>query len=518
MNLYARFSAGFSARAQCAALQDHARTYRYADVERESARCAAFLAGLGAAPGDRAVVQIAPSSQALFVYLGALRAGLICVPVANACSDEELRNIIANAEPRVTVCRPNAPATAGAPAYSLESDGSGTLRDAVNALPSGTVFSTVERADDEVALILYTAGTTGTASTTGTTGTTGRAKGAMLTHGNLAANAAALRDLWRISEDDVVLPALPLHYYFGLCAAIHPILLAGAALSLQPSTGGDALVGSLRKTTVLIGEPDFYERLLQQPVLGHAACDGIRLCISGAAPLHGDTWTAFHERTGKAILECYGLPEAGIVTSAPVDGAINGAMNGELPNRPGTVGLPLPGVKLRVVGANLLHMPFDHEGEVLLKGPHVFKGYWRMPQETTDAFYPDGSFRTGDLGLLAEEGYITYSGHSSDQIQSGVFTIHPKEVELVLHDLAGVMESAIIGVPHAELGQIAIAVIVRDPATALTEADVMEAIKARLKPFMLPGRVFFVDALPRNAMGRVKKDLLREQHKTLNTA
>ena len=192
-------------------------------------------------------------------------------------------------------------------------------------------------------------------------------------------------------------------------------------------------------------------------------------------------------------------------------------MDSELPNRPGTVGLPLPGVKLRVVGANLLHMPFDHEGEVLLKGPTVFKGYWRMPQETADAFYPDGSFRTGDLGLLAEEGYITYSGHNGDQIESGVFTIHPKEVELVLHDLAGVMESAIIGVPHAELGQAAIAVIVRDPAIALTEADVMDAIKAQLKPFMLPRRVLFVEALPRNAMGRVRKDLLREQYVALNT-
>ena len=508
MNVHTLLFAELTTRAQSAALQDNSQTYRYADIERESARCAAFLTGLGAAPGDRVAVQMLPTPQAILVYLGALRAGLVCVPISSTASEVEIESIIECTEPRVIVLKPDAPVATHSAVYTLADDGSGTLRDTINALPSDSAFNPVERADDEVALILFTAGTTGT---------TGRPKGAMLTHGNLAANAAALRNVWRLSEDDVVLPALPLHYYFGLCAAIHPALLAGATLALQPPLDGDALVGSLRKTTLLIGEPAFYERLLQEPDLNHAACDSIRLCISGAAPLHRDTWTAFHERTGKAILECYGLPEAGMVTSGPVAGAINGAMDSELPNRPGTVGLPLPGVKLRVVGANLLHMPFDHEGEVLLKGPTVFKGYWRMPQETADAFYPDGSFRTGDLGLLAEEGYITYSGHNGDQIESGVFTIHPKEVELVLHDLAGVMESAIIGVPHAELGQAAIAVIVRDPAIALTEADVMDAIKAQLKPFMLPRRVLFVEALPRNAMGRVRKDLLREQYVALNT-
>ena len=311
MNVHTLLFAELTTRAQSAALQDNSQTYRYADIERESARCAAFLTGLGAAPGDRVAVQMLPTPQAILVYLGALRAGLVCVPISSTASEVEIESIIECTEPRVIVLKPDAPVATHSAVYTLADDGSGTLRDTITALPSDSAFNTVERADDEVALILFTAGTTGT---------TGRPKGAMLTHGNLAANAAALRNVWRLSEDDVVLPALPLHYYFGLCAAIHPALLAGATLALQPPLDGDALVGSLRKTTLLIGEPAFYERLLQEPDLNHAACDSIRLCISGAAPLHRDTWTAFHERTGKAILECYGLPEAGMAAFLPLGG------------------------------------------------------------------------------------------------------------------------------------------------------------------------------------------------------
>ena len=504
MNAYERFSRQCTSRPDAVFLEDGATRYTYADLERETARYANFYTALGIEPGERIAGQIEKSPQALFMYLGALRAGLAYLPLNTAYRQGELAYFLGDAEPRVVVCDPGSLAgfeqlsanMKGVHLYTLDEDGKGTLYDQVHVMVDtvekhGAQFSNVARADDDLAVIVYTSGTTG------------RSKGAMVTHGNLTSNAATLVEHWRLTDRDVLIHALPIFHVHGLFVALHPLLIAGAKIILHKKLDPKALIADLPRATLLMGVPTFYVRLLGEAGFTKELCRNMRLFISGSAPLLLETFTAFQERTGHTILERYGMSEAGMITSNPYEGERRG----------GTVGMPLPGVELRVAGPNLQPMPFDLPGDIQIRGPNVFKGYWRMPEKTKEEFTADGWFRTGDIGTWTYGGWISIVGRAKDLIITGGYNVYPKEIELLIDDLPGVVESAVIGVPHADFGEAVVAVIVPEKSTLLKESEVIGYVKSQLANYKVPKRVHFVDDLPRNTMGKVQKNVLREQYK-----
>jgi malonyl-CoA/methylmalonyl-CoA synthetase len=494
VNAYGFFRRGFAARLEQTFLEaDSGERYTYADLERETARVAAFLTGLGLARGDRVAAQIDKSPQGLFLYLGCIRAGFCFLPLNTAYQRGELGYFLQDAEPRVVVCRPQMLDTfaelgkpAGAPRlYALDENGKGTLADAVQEA-AGTVDDPA-LGENDLAVIIYTSGTTG------------RSKGAMVTHGNLASNGAVLRDYWRFTERDVLLHALPIFHVHGLFVAIHPILLAGARIVFQRRFDAAAVLAALPRATALMGVPTFYVRLLAEPGLTRAAVKHMRLFVSGSAPLLLDTFQAWQRRTGHTILERYGMSEAGMITSNPYDGERRG----------GTVGFPLPGISVRVAEDGKALGP-GAPGVVEIKGPNVFAGYWRMPEKTREEFTADGWFRTGDVGQWSADGYLSIVGRAKDLIISGGYNVYPKEIELVIDALPGVVESAVVGVPHPDFGESVTAVVVKQKGAALDEAAVVAHVKSQIAGFKVPKRVVFVDDLPRNAMGKVQKNLLRD--------
>ncbi len=353
-------------------------------------------------------------------------------------------------------------------------------------------FATVARASDDLAAILYTSGTTG------------RSKGAMLTHDNLASNAAVLVDLWRFTADDVLIHALPVFHTHGLFVATNVALLAGATMIFQPRFDADAVVAALPRATSLMGVPTFYTRLIDHPGLTHEATAHMRLFVSGSAPLLSETHRRWRETTGHAILERYGMTETNMITSNPYDSE----------RRPGTVGFPLPGVSLRIAdpGGGAPLAP-GAVGVIEVKGPNVFKGYWRMPEKTASEFRPDGFFITGDVGMIDADGYVHIVGRAKDLVISGGFNVYPKEIESEIDAIPGVAESAVIGVAHPDFGEGVTAVVVLASGAQISEADVLAALEGRLARYKAPKRVLFVDALPRNAMGKVQKAALRETYK-----
>lgn len=502
MNSYEFFSRSFAAQRQRIFLEDEGRRYTYDDLDRETARYAALLTGLGLQQGDRVAAQIDKSAEALFLYLGVLRAGLAYLPLNTDYQRGELAYFIGDAEPRVVVCRASAVASfaellkdAGdARLFTLDAAGGGTLAAAAAAVAPGSIaaFSTVPREGDDLALIIYTSGTTG------------RSKGAMVTHANLATNAVALRDTWRISTDDVLVHALPVFHVHGLFVALHPLLLAGATILLHRKFDPRAVLADFQRATLMMGVPTFYVRLLAEPGLTREACNRMRLFVSGSAPLLPDTFDDFRERTGHTILERYGMSEAGIITSNPYDSE----------RRRGTVGVALPGVSVRVAGADG-PAPAGEPGGIEIKGPNVFRGYWRMPEKTREEFTADGWFRSGDVGQWDADGYLAIVGRAKDLIISGGYNVYPKEVELILDQIPGVKESAVIGIPHPDFGEAVTAVVVidraADPASSLSEADVIARVKSELAGYKVPKRVHFLADLPRNAMGKVQKAELRKQ-------
>lgn len=466
--------------------------WTYADLFALTGRYANALAASGVAPGDRVAVQVEKSPEAYGLYLAVLRLGAIYVPLNPAHTPAEVEYFLRDAAPAAFVCDPRGVQTmrplaeaCGVPALlTLDAAGGGTLADRAAAQPGA--FATAISAPDDVAAILYTSGTTG------------RQKGALLSHGNLSSNAEALTRAWGFTPRDRLLHALPLFHAHGLFIAAHCALFSGSAMIFLPRFAADRVLALLPRATVLMGVPTFYTRLLDLPGLGPEACRGVRLFTSGSAPLLAETSRAFTARTGHAILERYGMTEAVVITSNPLEGE----------RRPGSVGRPLEGVALRIVDAEDRPVPAGAVGLVQIRGPAVTRGYWRQPEKTAEAFTSDGWFRTGDLGTLSDDGYLTLVGRNSDLVISGGFNVYPKEVELVLDALPGVAESAVIGVPHRDLGEAVAAVVVRrDPAL---DADaILEALRGRLAPYKLPRRVHFVDALPRNAMGKVLKTVLR---------
>lgn len=465
---------------------------------RQAGCCAAALVEAGVQPGDRVAAQVEKSIEALTLYLGTVLAGGVFLPLNPAYTTSEVAYFLGDAEPTIFVCDPDRAAAllpvaenAGvAGVLTLGADGQGTLARAVLAEPPG--FRPVPRGPEDLAAILYTSGTTG------------RSKGAMLSHANLASNSETLRDLWRFTRDDVLIHALPIFHTHGLFVATNVMLFAGGSVIFMPRFDADAVIAALPHATAMMGVPTFYTRLLAHPGLTREAVAGMRLFISGSAPLLPETHRAWTERTGHAILERYGMTETNMTTSNPYDGE----------RRPGTVGFPLPGVELRICepGTDRV-LPQGEVGMIEVRGPNVFKGYWRMPAKTAEELRPDGWFITGDLGEIDARGYVSIVGRGKDLIISGGFNVYPREVEEAIDALPGVTESAVIGLPHPDFGEGVAAVVVPAPGAKITPAEVRAALEGRLAKFKQPKHVWIVDALPRNAMGKVQKNVLRDTYR-----
>ncbi len=474
-------------------------TITYGDLLALSARYANALVALGVKPGDRVAVQVEKSPEMLLLYLGCLRAGAVFLPLNTAYTVAELAYFLGDAEPSLVVCdparveaiRPVASAAGVAAVETLDANGAGTLADTANA--AAPEFATLARDGSDLAAILYTSGTTG------------RSKGAMLTHDNLASNAETLVDAWRFTRDDVLLHALPIYHTHGLFVATNVILLAEASMIFLPKFDAGEIMALMPRATTLMGVPTFYVRLVQHPGLTRAATVHMRLFVSGSAPLLAETHKLFSDLTGHAILERYGMTETNMNTSNPYGGD----------RIAGTVGFPLPGVSLRVADPETgAHLAQGEIGVIEVKGPNVFAGYWRNPEKTRAEFRDDGYFITGDLGRIDERGYVHIVGRAKDLVISGGFNIYPKEVEAEIDAIPGVVESAVIGLPHADFGEAVTAVVVRQPGSDLGEADILAALSEKLARFKQPKRIIFVADLPRNAMGKVQKNVLREEYKS----
>src|SRR5881227_2463317 len=471
----------------------------YGDLIALSGQVANVLVSRGVKVGDRVAAQTEKSVPGLVLYLATVRAGAVYLPLNTAYTLNELEYFIADAEPSLVVCDPSKAEGIGAIAskvgakdVTLGADGNGSLTDRADKVSSE--FETVPRANDDLAAILYTSGTTG------------RSKGAMLTHDNLASNSLSLLEYWRFTDKDVLIHALPIYHTHGLFVASNVTLFARAAMIFLPKFDPELIIKLMARATVLMGVPTFYTRLLQSPALSHEATRHMRLFVSGSAPLLAETQREWAARTGHAVLERYGMTETNMNTSNPYDGE----------RVPGAVGHPLPGVSVRVTDPETgKTVGPETIGMIEVKGPNVFKGYWRMPEKTKAEFRDDGFFITGDLGKIDPKGYVHILGRGKDLVISGGFNVYPKEIESEIDAMPGVIESAVIGVPHADFGEGVTAVLVCNKGADVTEAAVLKALDGRLAKFKMPKRVFVVDELPRNTMGKVQKNVLRDTYKDL---
>lgn len=476
------------------------RTVSYADVQKTAGRYANALVGLGVRPGDRVAVQVEKSIEAILIYLGCLRVGAIFLPLNAAYTNAEIEYFLGDAAPRLFICDPNRyeayQATVGEDQgpviLTLDGKGEGSLVDLARTLPD--TFDDAPMGPDDLAAILYTSGTTG------------RSKGAMLSHGNLASNASTLVDVWRFTRDDVLIHALPIFHSHGLFVATNVVLLSGASMIFHDKFDAKQVLAALQYATTMMGVPTFYTRLLREPGLTRQTTAHLRLFISGSAPLLAETHHEWRARTGHAILERYGLTETNMNTSNPYDGE----------RIPGTVGPPLPGVELRIAdpetGENL---GVGQIGMIEVRGPNVFKGYWRMPDKTASEFKSDGYFVTGDLGKIDEKGYVQIVGRSKDLIITGGINVYPKEVETEIDAIPGVVESAVIGIPHKDFGEGVTAIVVKSDDAKLSERDIILALEIKLAKFKLPKHIGFVSKLPRNTMGKVQKNILRDTYREI---
>lgn len=509
-NLYAVLQGGFPKDRSKVALETPDLQYTWDDIERATACLANLLQSLKLPDGARVAVQVEKSPEALLLYLATLRAGLVYLPLNTAYRESEIEYFLGNAEPSVVVCASKnldwvkrAADKAGCPhVFTLDEDRTGTLLEAAGSLPQ--TFKTVQRKPDDLAAILYTSGTTG------------RSKGAMLSHGNLAANARTLHEYWGWREDDVLLHMLPIFHVHGLFVASHGALLAGARMIWLPKLDADQALHYLPQSTVMMGVPTYYVRLLADPRFNRDVCANMRLFISGSAPLLAETFSDFKERSGHPILERYGMSETVMLTSNPYDPALGERLAG-------TVGRALPGVQVRVVDDAGKPLAAGEIGNVQVRGPNVFSGYWRMPEKTREEFTEDGWFKTGDVGRwggesagrAAPDDYLSIVGRSKDLIISGGYNVYPKEIETLIDDMPGVSESAVIGVPHPDFGEAVVAVVVPKDGASLDASAMQAELKSRIANFKVPKRVHIIDQLPRNTMGKVQKNVLRDTYKAL---
>ncbi len=457
-------------------------------------RVAAALLAAGLQAGDRVAVQVDKSLEAVELYLGTVAAGGVFLPLNTAYTTAELEYFLSDASPSVVVCDPSregevAPLVGAAHLFTLAADGTGTLANALTEVAA----EPAPRTADDLAAILYTSGTTG------------RSKGAMLSHDNLCSNSATLQDYWQFTEQDVVIHALPIFHTHGLFVATNIALLAGATVHFHAKFSPDLVIDAMPTATSLMGVPTFYTRLLDDARLTPDLAKNMRLFISGSAPLLVDTHEKWEQRTGHRILERYGMTETNMNTSNPYDGE----------RRAGTVGFPLPGVELRVMGADG-ELPLGEIGVLEVRGPNVFKGYWQLPEKTAEELRLDGWFITGDLGIIDERGYVSIVGRGKDLIITGGFNVYPKEIEALIDDIEGVLESAVIGVAHPDFGEGVVAVVVPEN-DSLTLEDVKRVTAEKLAKFKQPKQILFLPELPRNTMGKVQKKALREAYANLFT-
>ncbi len=504
-NLYAALRAAFPADLDAVAIEtaDTPEVLRYTwrDLERGSAMIANLLDSLELPAGSRVAVQTDKSVETLILYLGVLRAGHVYLPLNNAYQQAEIEYFIGNAEPAVVVCSPRSFGWVSKLAFqrgvknvfTLGDDRTGTLLD--RAAQHADRHEPAVRGAGDMAAILYTSGTTG------------RSKGAMLTHGNLLSNAQVLKEYWGWQPGDVLVHALPIFHVHGLFVASHGALLNGSRMIWFSKFDPRATIARLREATVFMGVPTLYVRMLGEAALTREACAHMRLFVSGSAPLLIETFDEWRERTGHTILERYGMSETVMLTSNPY--------RPETARRGGTVGFPLPGVALRIRDDKGQALPAGEIGGIEVRGPNVFKGYWRMPEKTAEEFTADGFFKTGDVGRVDPDGFVTIVGRSKDLVITGGYNVYPAEIEGVINELPGVAESAVIGVPHPDFGEGVVAVVVPRPGATVDGDALVAALKARIANFKVPKRVFVVAELPRNTMGKVQKNLLREQHKGL---
>lgn len=476
------------------------RVYSYGDVDALSARFANVLRSRGVVIGDRVAVQVEKSPEAIILYLACLRAGAAFLPLNPGYTTAEVEYFIDDATPHICVCDPKkrkdlAPICDRlnvAHLLTLDANGKGTLTEFAATAEAEYETAAVEATD--LAAILYTSGTTG------------RSKGAMLTHANLASNAKTLVEYWQFTENDVLLHALPIFHTHGLFVATNVILAAGASMIFLPKFDIEEIRKNLPNATTLMGVPTFYTRLLNEDWLDRNSTDHMRLFISGSAPLLAETHKAWTSRTGHHILERYGMTETNMISSNPYDGE----------RVPGSVGFPLPGISVRITDPESGASKQDGEvGMIEVKGPNVFKGYWRMPDKTRADFREDGYFITGDLGRFDESGYLSIVGRSKDLVITGGYNVYPKELEEEIDQIEGVLESAVIGVPHPDFGEGVTAVVVAKKGARLTEEGVIKMLDAKLAKYKLPKRVIFVDELPRNTMAKVLKNELRKTYADL---
>ena len=495
-NLFSRLFDGLDDPSKLAIEQLDGSRISYADLIARAGQIANVLVARGVKPGDRVAAQTEKSVSGLVLYLATVRAGAVYLPLNTAYTLNELDYFIGDAEPSLVVCDPSKAegigsiaAKVGARVETLGADGKGSLTEAADkAKPE---FSTVARGNDDLAAILYTSGTTG------------RSKGAMLSHDNLASNSLTLVDYWRFTKDDVLIHALPIYHTHGLFVASNVTLFARASMIFLPKFDPDLIIKLMARSTVLMGVPTFYTRLLHNPALSKETTSHMRLFVSGSAPLLAETHREWFARTGHAVLERYGMTETNMNTSNPYDGE----------RVPGAVGHPLPGVSARVTDPETgKDLGRETIGMIEVKGPNVFKGYWRMPEKTKAEFRGDGFFITGDLGKIDDKGYVHILGRGKDLVISGGFNVYPKEIESEIDAMPGVVESAVIGVPHADFGEGVTAVVVRQPGATVDEAAVLKGLEGRLAKFKMPKRVFIVDDLPRNTMGKVQKNVLRDTY------
>jgi malonyl-CoA/methylmalonyl-CoA synthetase len=502
-NLFAALRAAFPADLDQAAVEtDNGLVYSWRDLDRATAMMANLLRALSLPRGSRIAVQVEKSVEAMMLYLATLRAGYVFLPLNTAYQSAEIEYFVGNAEPAVVVCSGKnfgwvskiAFKAGTRHVFTLNDDRTGSLLE--RAAHHSDVHDVEEAGEDDLAAILYTSGTTG------------RSKGAMLTHGNLLSNAQVLKDYWGWKPGDVLIHALPIFHVHGLFVALHGALLNGSKMIWLGKFDPRLAVEKMSQATVFMGVPTLYVRMLAEPALTREAVRRMRLFVSGSAPLLVETFNDWKERTGHTILERYGMSETIMLTSNPYS-----AQDGE--RRGGTVGFPLPGVGVRVRGDDASELPAGEIGAIEVKGPNVFKGYWRMPEKTKEEFTADGWFKTGDVGRIDEHSYVTIVGRSKDLIISGGYNVYPAEIEGYINEMPGVAESALVGVPHPDFGEVGVAVVIPKPGVRLDGEQIVAKLKTQLANFKIPKRCFVVDELPRNTMGKVQKNVLREQHRQI---
>jgi len=499
-NLYTHFAKQFVAHANDELLcTEKDLSYRYSEIDRRSAQIACFLTNLGIIPGDRVSVQVAKSAESLCLYLACLRAGFVYHPMNMGYKSTELEYFLTDAEPTVVICDArNEKAIKAASSdtgikhlLTLNKDGKGTLWEA--SAGCAETFDTIRRDSTDLAALLYSSGTTGTP------------KGIMLTHGNLLSNTESLLEAWEFTEKDRLLHALPIFHVHGLFVAIGCVLLSGASMRWLPVYNVRQVLAYLPECTVMMGVPTYYTRLLDDASFTANVASNVRLFISGSAPLLAETFAEFETRTGQRILERYGMTETNMNTSNPLHGE----------RKAGTVGPPLPGVSVRITNDDGKVLATGEVGNLQVRGPNVFAGYWKLPDKTRQDFTEDGFFETGDKGCIDQDGYVSIVGRAKDVVISGGLNVYPKEIELFIDDLPGIKESAVIGIAHTDLGEAVVAVVVRESDSRISASEIINACKKALATFKMPKRIVFVDELPRNTMSKVQKNVLRETYASL---